>query len=276
MTLINPLFIVKTDIYYKSSIDLVNQILYNHGSVYIKLYQNKHLYDLYYKYLALIKGKSYIQFTDNIFYDTYHNIDINIDKTLYADDRLKKFSHFVYLDCNNIYCPSFFPYVSDLKDNIDLYIIKPYQTIDINLQTNTEPNVDIKIISKKLLEFLFVNPKSDINRLPKSFTSQELRNNYFVGAEHNNVKKHAIQESKFKLLYLIENPNSIIKNSYCFFYNENSKCMNIDNNIVGNFSVIDQNQIIVHWNHNGSIYAHTYVVAENNNYYRAIKCDQKV
>jgi hypothetical protein len=276
MTLIKPLFIIKTGIHYKSSIDLMNQILYNKGSVYVNLYHHTNLHDMYYKYLGLFKNTSYNKFMDRIFYDTYQSLDIDTTNILYTDNRFKDFSHFIHLDCSNIYYPKFFQYIYDLNDDIDLYTIKPYQTIDLNLRIDTNATKIIKIINKKLLEFLFLNKRTDTSNLPQPFKAEEIRNNNFISTENKNISKYNVQESKFKLLYLVEETGSILKDSYCFFYNENSKCMNIDNNIVGHFTVIDNDQIMVNWSHNGSIYVHKYIIAENNNYYRFIDVDQTI
>lgn len=277
MTLTKPLFILTTATNYKSSIDLMNQILYNEGSVYINLYHDHDLHDIYYKYLAILKSKSYSKFTDRIFYDVYQqNTDTHTERVLHTDSRLKEFSHFVYLDCSNIYFANFFQYISNLENDIDLYTIKPYQTVDLNLRIDTNATAYVKIINRKLLEFLSINQHIKISNLPESFSHKELRNNNFIGQENKNISKHNIQDTKFKLIYLIEETDSILKNSYCFFYNENSKCMNIDNNIVGNFTLINDNQILVHWNHNGSLYTHKYAVAESQNYYRSINVDKTV
>jgi len=273
MTLNNPLFVIRTGIHYKSSLELMNQVLYNNSSVYISLYHDKNLHDIYYKCLSLFKNKSYHKFIDHIFYDSHNNLNINLENILYLDNRFKKFSHFIYLDSCNIYFPGFFQYVRDLDDDIDIYTIKSYQSIDLNLRIGIDHTKQIKVINKKTLEFLSINNQTDIYNLPQSFKHKEIRNNNFIVTENKNISKHNIQEPKFKLLYLTEDKNSILKDSYCFFYQENSKCMNIDNSVVGNFTLLNDNQIMVNWNHNGSIFAHRYAMTEDNNYYRVINVD---
>lgn len=273
MTLTKPLFIIKTGINYKSALDLMNQVLYNDSSVYVSLYRDKNLHDIYYKCISLLQNKAYNKFVDHVFYDTHSNRDINLENILYIDSRFKKFSHFIYLDPANIYLPSFFSYIHDLADDVDMYTIKPYQSIDLNLRIDTNSEKQIQVMNRKALGFFFVNKQTN---LPGSFTQKSIKSNNFIVTENKNIFKYNIQESKFKLLYLIEEPNAILKDSYCFFYEENSKCMNIENNIIGNFTYLNDNQIIINWNYNNSIFDKRYTLAENNNYYKAIDVHQTI
>lgn len=273
MTLTNPLFIIKTGINYKSALDLINQVLYNNSSIYISLYRDEVLHDIYYKCISLFKNKAYNKFVDYIFYDTHSNSNINLENILYIDSRFKKFSHFIYLDSSNIYLPGFFSYIHDLADDIDMYTIKPYQSIDLNLRIDTNSEKQIQVMNRKALEFFCINKQTN---LPSSFRHKSIKSNNFIVIENKNISKYNIQESKFRLLYLIEEPNTTLKDSYCFFYEENSKCMNIENNIIGNFTYLNDNQIIINWNFNSSIFSKRYALAENNNYYRAIDVHQTI
>ena len=84
----------------------------------------------------------------------------------------------------------------------------------------------------------------------KNFTEKNYSTSNFLKFVQSSEQKYSIIESSFKLFFL-EETNKHREDSYCFFYNKNNKCMNLENDIVGDYDIINDNNISVMWEDEG-------------------------
>lgn len=247
----NYIYVLSTNKHYRRSIDLLPRILQTGNNVLFYLYRTNHHHDIYYKLLKIIKE----QFNDylinqKLFFDTYKTENLNLINMVFEHKQTTQFNRYIFLDPTNIYFDKFFK--QNIDDTNDITGVKPYQCIEPNLKIRNDSDQYTWCLSHKAVSYCIKNHirLSDLNDLIKNNKLDLIHNikstNNMLSYGYTTQHKYAIWEKQFQLLYLIESNNDF-KDSYCFFYTNNNKCMNIDNNMVGIFEIDHNQEISIQW-----------------------------
>lgn len=272
----NNLYIIPTNTHYRSSVDLLEKILHTNNDAFFYIYQDPDRPDLYYKYLSILK-KNFLHYIAHkkLIIDTYQNQNINILNTMPTHRFFNQYSRYVFLNPINLYVSSFF----DINyDTYDLIGIRPYNAVQLNFNITTNTNNYVWSLSTKAIQYCIKNhiKLEDLHSNTKdteSLTNNMIKSDKILSFDHVNHtnKKYIIWEDKFKLIYLIETDTEL-KDSYCFLYSDNGKCMNLENNIVGHFSIENNEKIVIAWDSCLS----TYIKTEDGNCYALKECVKNI
>lgn len=251
--MLNKIFIVKTDNFYLNSLRLLDKLLDNENHVLFCIYNKPSSYDILYKIKQILKTQYKKKLSRCLFYTTYEDLSDDAYSIALKTSEIPEYKEYIYLPSNGWYTNKFIQEIVSHKESLDIKYFFPYQLISSNYKLINNESEYIKCIPKKIL----------IEKNPTTNDKKYRSKNFFLSTNkfHN---KHIVMDQDFMLLYLTETPDVEMSDSYCFFYEDNHKCMNIANKIAGSYNLIDENNIQINWE-NG--YQNLYTRNETDNTY---------
>ena len=275
MTQNNFIYFLPSDTYYYNTLNIVDKAISSDAYIHVSLLECPEQTSLRRKIVNLFKKEYHKVYNKKLFYSKYNDLTSQNTELVYSSPSAIDFQYIVFLNPTDFYCPTFFDLIPDIISgcNADLKDIKSYQTINQNHEIVENRTQGIKVVSKRLLEFILSNKLTLDNFTShedyKDFTEKKYSTSNFLKFVQSNENKYSIIEPSFKLFFLEEQCQHR-QSSYCFFYNKNHKCMNLENDIVGDYDIINDQNISIMWEDEGEpiIYSQN----ENTN---TFQCKQK-
>lgn len=251
----NKIFVIHTGHLYFKSLAVIEKIIALDYPVYVLVYEKPSRIDIYGKIINILKTKYSKKINKTLYIDTYDQVKLDLKKIIASNQKLVKYDEYIILDSDNHYYGDFFSKVINNQDNIDHKKFVPLQQIDRNYAISSNNKIFINSWSKK-----FIRPEKTDKIISKEYPINDC-----LVSSSTESQVYSINQPQFRLHYLEEQEKSPRMNSYCFFYEDNKKCMNIQNNTVGVYEIIDHNNIKIHWeNEEGYL---VYCLKENDNVY---------
>ena len=256
MTPNNFIYFLPSDTYYYNSLNIVDKVITSGYHLHVSLLDSVEQISLRRKIVNLFKKEYHQALNKRLFYSKYDDPSTSDIELIYKSPAAIDFNYVVFLNPTDFYCPTFFDLVPNIVEGCDSDIkyLKSYQTINQNHEVVENRKHSIKIISKKLIEFI-LNNKLTLDNFTthkeyKNFTEKNYSTSNFLKFVQSSEQKYSIIDPSFKLFFL-EETHKHRQNSYCFFYNKNNKCMNLENDIVGDYDIINNNNISIMWEDEG-------------------------
>jgi len=207
----------------------------------------------YQKLIHLIKDHfiDYINHKKLLIIENINHFDItNVIKNY----GLLGYNFYFPIECQNIYLHNYSKNIIDFlqSNHYDATNVKSIYGIDINNNFISHPPHENIVYTKQAI----IN---SIRSTTNNYTSQE-----YMPYVYTTSNKYNIIDQNFNLVWIEEQSNNPLQNSYIFVYKKNNKVFNITNNIHGLVEDITETKMVLNWNIDQVYKKYTYELNENN------------